>query len=242
MRFRSGANLGLGLAPSRLTGPIRWLCVSRGTGRGQGAGEQEHGPKHFGAWGLRSSLGLGGPCPLSRPERPAARLVARFAAGRQSESWRGLGGHQSLALRHQAPSKGPLIGHPRCSVSPQEAGRPDVPAVQRPEGWAEVRALGSGRVGPSVLAQAAFEGRRGLGGPCPFSHPERPAARLVARVAAGQQGRVWRWGFGVPNPRRCGDRRLGMGPSVANLGLEFAPRRPEVPIHPLCKEQRGGPR
>ena len=50
--------------------------------------------------------------------------------------------------------------------------RPDLPAVRLVEGQAEVRVLASGNVGPSVLARGAFEGHRGLGGPCLFSRPE----------------------------------------------------------------------
>ena len=46
-------------------------------------------------------------------------------------------------------------------VSPQEARRPNPPAVQRAEGRAEVRVLGSGSQGPSVLARGGF--RRSLG-------------------------------------------------------------------------------
>ena len=49
---------------------------------------------------------------------------------------------------------------------------PDPPAVQRTEGRGEVRALASGSVSPSVLACRAFEGHRGLRGPCPFPSPE----------------------------------------------------------------------
>ena len=100
----------------------------------------------------------------------------------------GLGGPKSPALRCQAPWEGPLGGRPRVSVSPQESSRPIPPALRQAEGQPEVRALARGSVGPSVLARGAFEGRRGLGGPCLFSRPERLAAPLAARVAAGQQG------------------------------------------------------
>ena len=63
-------------------------------------------------------------------------------------------------------------GRPRVSVSPQEASRWDPPTVWGAEGGAEVRALGSGRMGISVLARGDFEGHRGLGRPCPFFRPE----------------------------------------------------------------------
>ena len=46
----------------------------------------------------------------------------------------------------------PFGGQPRVRGSPQEAGSPDMMAVERAEGWAEVRALGSGIVGPCILA------------------------------------------------------------------------------------------
>ena len=48
----------------------------------------------------------------------------------------------------------------------------DPPGVQRAEAGAEVRALASGSVAPSVLARGAFEGHQGLRGPCAFSRPE----------------------------------------------------------------------
>ena len=64
------------------------------------------------------------------------------------------------------------MGQPRVMDSLQEEGRPHPLALQRAEGQAEVRALRSGSVGSSVLDGGAFEGRRGLGGPCPFSRPE----------------------------------------------------------------------
>ena len=51
----------------------------------------------------------------------------------------GLRGPQSLALWHQAPWEGPLWGLPSFRVSPQEAGRPDPPAVRQAEEWVTVR-------------------------------------------------------------------------------------------------------
>ena len=47
--------------------------------------------------------------------------------------------------------------------------------------------LTSGSMGPSVLAQGAFEGHGELGGPCPFSCPEGPAPPLAAWVVVGWQ-------------------------------------------------------
>ena len=79
---------------------------------------------------------------------------------------------QSQALWRQALSDGSLGGRPRVRVSPQEAGRPDLPAVQQAEEQAEMWALVSGSVGPSVFAGGAFEGRQGLEGPCLFSRTE----------------------------------------------------------------------
>ena len=70
------------------------------------------------------------------------------------------------------PWEGLLRGRTRVRVSPQEAGRPDLKAVWRAEGGAQVSAMVSGSVGPSVLAWVAFKGRRGHGGPCKFSHSE----------------------------------------------------------------------
>ena len=84
----------------------------------------------------------------------------------------GVGGSQSPALCSQAPWEGHLGGRPRVRVSPLEAGRPDPLAVRRAKGPAEVRVLTSGSMGASVVAQGAFEGRQGLGGPYPFSRPE----------------------------------------------------------------------
>ena len=57
-------------------------------------------------------------------------------------------------------------------VSTQEAGRPKARALWAVEGWAEVRTLGRGSVGRKVLVRRAFEGHRGLKGPCLFSRPE----------------------------------------------------------------------
>ena len=57
-------------------------------------------------------------------------------------------------------------------VGPQEAGRDDTPPVRRVESWAEVRVLVNMSLGPSILVRGAFEGLRGFGGPCLFSHPE----------------------------------------------------------------------
>ena len=78
-------------------------------------------------------------------------LAAQVAAGQQGELALGLGGPKALALRPQFPWEWVLEGRPRVRVSPQEAGRPDAPAVQRAEGWAEVRALAIGSRGPSIL-------------------------------------------------------------------------------------------
>ena len=84
----------------------------------------------------------------------------------------GFGGPQSLALQHQATWEGPLGVRPRVRVCPQEAGRPDPWALLQAEGQAEMRALASRSVGPTVLARGAFVGRRGLRGPYMFSRPE----------------------------------------------------------------------
>ena len=83
----------------------------------------------------------------------------------------GLGGPQSPALWCQAPGEGPIGGKLGLELAPR---RPAGPICQLcgSEGWAEVRALASQSVGPSVIAQGAFEGRLGLGGLCPFSRPE----------------------------------------------------------------------
>ena len=91
-----------------------------------------------------------------------------------------------------------MEGQPTVRVSPQKAGRPDPPSVQGTEGRAEVRALGSGSVGTSILAQGAFEGYLGLQRPCPFSRPESPAAPLAAWVGALWQGES---GSGAWGPR-----------------------------------------
>ena len=57
-------------------------------------------------------------------------------------------------------------------VGPQEPRRLDTPPVHRAESWAKERVLVNVSQGPRVLVPGAFEGRRGFGGPCPFSQPE----------------------------------------------------------------------
>ena len=143
----------------------------------------------------------------------------------------GLGGPQSPALRRQAPWEGPLGGRGRVRVSPQEAGRPDPQVVRRAQFQAEVRELVRGSVGPSVLAQGAFECFRGLIGPCLFSRLERPAGLLAARVAAGRQGES---GAGARGPQSPALWRQDPwdGPSGAVLELGLAPggRRAHSPV------------
>ena len=63
----------------------------------------------------------------------------------------GLGSPQSPALQCQAPWDGPPRGRPRVRVSPQEARRPQLKAVQRAEQRAKVRMLGMGSMGPRIL-------------------------------------------------------------------------------------------
>ena len=84
----------------------------------------------------------------------------------------GLRGPQYPAFWRQAPWEVPPRGRPRVRFSPREACRPDPLGVRRAEGRAEVRALESVIVGPSVLVRGAFEGLQGIGGPCRFSRPE----------------------------------------------------------------------
>ena len=119
-----------------------------------------------------------------------------------------LGGPQSLEFRRQAPWEGPLGGQPRVRVSSQEGGRHDPPAVWLAEGWAEVRALATVSLGPSVLAGGALKFARGSEGPAHFPalndrrSPYRPGCRQGGRVSLAQ-------GLGVPNPRRAGPGPLG---------------------------------
>ena len=91
--------------------------------------------------------------------------AARVASGQQGELAMGFWGPKSLALQHQAPWEGALEGRPRFRVSPQEAGRPEPLAVRHTELQAEVSALASGSVCPSVLARGAFIGLQGSEGP-----------------------------------------------------------------------------
>ena len=204
----SWTDLSLVLAPGGRQAQSAGFAANGGTGRGEGAGEKEHGPKSFGALGLRRSQGLGGPqspvwwrqAPWEGPlrDRPWVRVTPQYAGKPdalavqqvegQAESralaigsvgssllvrgpskvsggsegpsrssalndrrhpnwpgWRrgsrlslmlGLWGPQSPALWRQAPWEGPLGGQPRVKVSPQEAGRPDPPAVRRAVGRA----------------------------------------------------------------------------------------------------------
>ena len=60
----------------------------------------------------------------------------------------GLGDPESQAWWRQAPLEAPLWGRHSVRASPQEAGRPDPPALPHAEGLAEVRALESGSVSP----------------------------------------------------------------------------------------------
>ena len=93
-------------------------------------------------------------------------------------------------------------------VYPQEAGKPEQPGMRREEGRAEVRR----RMGPVILALGSFEGRRGLGGPCPFSRPERLEAPLAARGAAGWQGESGLVVGGSPIPEVAAPGPLGGAP------------------------------
>ena len=89
----------------------------------------------------------------------------------------GLGGPQSLALWTHAPWEGRLWGQPRVIVSPQEAGRPDPLAVGCVEGRAELWAMVSRSVVPSILSRGDFEGRRVSEGPARSpaqNDPRRP--------------------------------------------------------------------
>ena len=74
----------------------------------------------------------------------------------------GLGRPGSPAWLRKSPWEGPLGDQRRVTVSPQEAGRSDPPAVFRAERQVEVRALTSGNVGPSALGRGAIKGRQGL--------------------------------------------------------------------------------
>ena len=102
-------------------------------------------------------------------------------------------------------------------VSPKEVGRPDPLAVRRAEGRAEVRALASGSLNPSVFAWWAFEGCRGLTGLCPFFRPE-----------IGQQ------------PQRVGSRSGGrLSPALVLVGPQSLARRHQAPWEgPLVSSPR----
>ena len=93
-----------------------------------------------------------------------APIEAQIDQGSRVSLELSLGGPQFQVFRHQALWEGPFRGQPMVTVGPQETRRPIPYAVQRAEGWAEVRVLARGSQGPSVLAQGAFEGRWGLGG------------------------------------------------------------------------------
>lgn len=47
-------------------------------------------------------------------------------------------------------------------------------------------------------------------------------------------------GSGVPNPLHCIARPLGKGPSMADLWIGFAPRKPGGPRRQLCRQWLGG--
>ena len=184
---------------------------------GEGAGERERGPKRFGTGGpLKVSEGSKGPLRSSALMTCGAPIGPGGLGGRVSLAL-GLGGPQSPALRRQAPWEGPFGGGPSVRVS-LEAGSPDPPALLQVEGWAEVKALASGSVGPNVLVQEAFEGHRGLGGSFTFSSTKRPAVPLVAWLEAWQQGEFGDGARGSPIPVVAAPGPLGGAPRGRTLG------------------------
>ena len=94
-------------------------------GQDEGAGEQERGPKRFGAGAFKGRQGLGGPCTFFHPECPTAHLEARVSEGQQCESGARAQGSPIPGVAAPDPLGGAPRGRSRFTVSPQEAGGPD---------------------------------------------------------------------------------------------------------------------
>ena len=117
----------------------------------------------------------------------AAPIEAQVDQGGRLSLALSLGGPQFQVFQRQALWEGPLGDRPTVRDSPQEAGRPDPPSVQRAEGRSEVRALAIGNMGPSVLERGAFKDHRGLEGPAcspALNDRRRPSGPGGSGVAA----------------------------------------------------------